>query len=91
LLSLAVSRSSIILLTLTATLAVYPLDESGCIPKQLTPSRYPEWSERGVLILGAGRNQADEVLRIFDESLTNVAGGADLATARHDAASPVPR
>jgi hypothetical protein len=82
LLSLAVSRSSIILLTLTATLAVYPLDESGCIPKAArTPSRYPEWSERGVLILGAGRNQADEVRRIFDESLTNVAGGADLATA----------
>ena len=60
---------------------------------------------RGVLILGAGRNslrfapplvitrdQADAVLRAFDESLTEVAGGATPATpARHDAASPVPR
>ena len=61
--------------------------------------------KRGVLILGAGRNsirfapplvlttnQADEILRIFDESLTDVTGGAALAKpATHDAASPVPR
>jgi 4-aminobutyrate aminotransferase len=61
--------------------------------------------KRGVLILGAGRNsirfapplvlttnQADEILRIFDESLTDVTGGAALANpVRHDAASPVPR
>ena len=60
---------------------------------------------RGVLILGAGRNairfapplvitkdQADALLRIFDESLTEVAGGAPLASAaRHDAPTPVPR
>jgi 4-aminobutyrate aminotransferase len=59
---------------------------------------------RGVLILGAGRNslrfapplvittdQADAVLRAFDESLSEVAGGATPATpARRDAASPVP-
>jgi 4-aminobutyrate aminotransferase len=61
--------------------------------------------KRGVLILGAGRNsirfapplvlttnQADEILRIFDESLTDVTGGAGFSKhARHDAASPVPR
>jgi 4-aminobutyrate aminotransferase len=60
---------------------------------------------RGVLVLGAGRNsirfapplvlskdQADAVLRIFDESLTDVGRGAGLASpARHDAASTVPR
>ena len=57
--------------------------------------------KRGVLILGAGRNairfapplvitkdQADAILRIFDESLTEIAGGARLAmTAGHDATS----
>jgi acetylornithine/succinyldiaminopimelate/putrescine aminotransferase len=52
-----------------------------------------------VLILGAGRNairfapplvitrdQADAILRIFDEALTEIGGGASLAmTAGHDA------
>jgi 4-aminobutyrate aminotransferase len=61
--------------------------------------------KRGVLILGAGRNsirfapplvlttnQADEILRIFDESLTDVTGGPAVAKpATHDAATPVPR
>jgi 4-aminobutyrate aminotransferase len=60
---------------------------------------------RGVLILGAGRNtirfapplvitrdQADAVLHVFDEALTDVAGGAHLAMpARHDAPSTSPR
>jgi len=60
---------------------------------------------RGVLILGAGRNsirfapplvltkdQADAILRLFDESLTEVGGGAHLATpARHDAPAPATR
>jgi 4-aminobutyrate aminotransferase len=60
---------------------------------------------RGVLILGAGRNsirfapplvitkeQADAILRLFEESLTEVAGGAHLAKpARHDAPSPATR
>ena len=61
--------------------------------------------KRGVLILGAGRNairfapplvitkdQADAVLRTFDEALTEVTGGARLATpARHDAPATTPR
>ena len=61
--------------------------------------------KRGVLILGAGRNairfapplvvtkdQADAILRIFDESLAEVAGGAHLASpARDDAPAAVPR
>ena len=61
--------------------------------------------KRGVLILGAGRNairfapplvitkdQADAVLRIFDESLTEITGGAHLATpAHHDAPATIPR
>jgi 4-aminobutyrate aminotransferase len=61
--------------------------------------------KRGVLILGAGRNairfapplvvtkdQADAILRIFDESLAEIAGGAHLASpARHDAPAAVPR
>jgi 4-aminobutyrate aminotransferase len=60
---------------------------------------------RGVLILGAGRNairfapplvmtkeQADAVLRLFEESLIEVGGGAHLATsARHDAPTPATR
>ena len=61
--------------------------------------------KRGVLVLGAGRNairlapplvlskdQADTVLGIFDESLTDLKGGAGFARpAPHDAASTVPR
>ena len=61
--------------------------------------------KRGVLVLGAGRNairfapplvlskdQAGAVLQIFDESLTDITGGAGLASpARHDAAPTVPR
>ena len=61
--------------------------------------------KRGVLVLGAGRNsirfapplvlskdQADAALRILDEALTDVFGGAGFAKpARHDAASTVPR
>ena len=60
---------------------------------------------RGVLILGAGRNsirfapplvltkdQADAILRLFDESLAEIGGGAHLATpARHDAPAPATR
>jgi 4-aminobutyrate aminotransferase len=61
--------------------------------------------KRGVLVLGAGRNairfapplvlskdQAGAVLRIFDESLADITGGAGFASpARHDAAPTVPR
>ena len=61
--------------------------------------------KRGVLILGAGRNsirfapplvltkdQGDAILRLFEESLTEVGGGAHLATpSRHDAPAPATR